>query len=657
MSEIRVQCIDQAISFLNTPVISSGNVNYDRIVFDFCSRWDGYAKTAIFYRNKDEVYYQLLENDSCLIPNEVLGDKGIIYLGVFGTQGDKTITSQVLTYRIQEGAVTEDLKPSDPTPDIYEQIVSRYNDYDTRLAYFENRFNGSVGDAEKLGGQLPEYYATAQSVSNIQTTSKGILSTAGWYRVAEYSGGSESALNGSNGNSCGIFIKCGYGSIPTSVYYLLLKSRYTNQEFSQVMGASGGTRAITKIRYVYDKATVKAYLEIYYSANVSNGVTVIFDHVEDRLVAWQAITPTLTEETVDGVTVTTTYDIPANARPVTDLDLVRFSGKGEILTTSVLDKALEVELGVHQYSNLGGSSHGTDDMPNAQYRYSSATIYKRSDADILIVLWGRRGYKPQINYYDGTSWLGWNELSTTADLTTALASYLPLDGSKDMKGNVVIRSNSATDLDFRLVNSVRGIRHLLNSAGSYYLLDATNAKNIIASSPDGTNTFYGTSTGNLPLTGGTLTGKVYLGNADTTDIGLRIQTANRDIYLYNYDNGRFALRDNTNVKDIISSTKDGTTTFNGTASGNLPLTSSSTQIIKTTGLAFDNVTSGATGDTSGAQLAFRVNGEAVGALGIHKKVPVYYGNGAYQTLHHDGNSAKVVVSSTPLTASGSIRVW
>ena len=169
MSEIKVQCIDQAISFLNTPVISSGNVNYDRIVFDFCSRWDGYAKTAIFYRNKDEVYYQLLTNDSCLIPNEVLGEKGVIYIGVFGTLGDKTITSQVLTYRIQEGAITEDLIPADPTPDIYAQIISKYNDYDTRLAHFENRFNGSVGDAEKLGGQLPEYYATAESVSNIQT--------------------------------------------------------------------------------------------------------------------------------------------------------------------------------------------------------------------------------------------------------------------------------------------------------------------------------------------------------------------------------------------------------------------------------------------------------------------------------------------------------
>lgn len=169
MSNIRVQCIDQAIGFLNTPVISSGNVNYDTITFEFCSRWDGFRKTAIFYRTKDDVYYQILdESDTCKIPNEVLGDTGVIYIGVFGVKEDITITSEILTYRIREGAITEGLKPSDPTPDIYDQIISKYDDYDQRLAYFENLFNGSIGNAEKLGGQLPEYYATAESVANLE---------------------------------------------------------------------------------------------------------------------------------------------------------------------------------------------------------------------------------------------------------------------------------------------------------------------------------------------------------------------------------------------------------------------------------------------------------------------------------------------------------
>lgn len=175
MSNIKVQCIGQAVTFLNTPVISSGNMNYDTIGFEFCSKWDGYVKTAIFYRTKEEVYYQLLDDsDSCLIPNEVLGEKGVIYIGVFGTLGDKTITSQVLRYRIQEGAVTEDLKPSDPTPDIYSQLVGKYAEYEAELKAqqlqldeFKTTLDEYEGNAERLGGHLPEYFATAQSVTNV----------------------------------------------------------------------------------------------------------------------------------------------------------------------------------------------------------------------------------------------------------------------------------------------------------------------------------------------------------------------------------------------------------------------------------------------------------------------------------------------------------
>lgn len=176
MSNIKVQCIDQAIGFLNTPVISSGNVNYDTITFDFCSKWNGFTKTAIFYRTKDEVYYQILdESNTCNIPNEVLGEKGVIYIGVFGSSGDTTITSQVLKYRIDEGAITEDLRPTDPTPDIYDQIISlcsqirkEQTDFitawektiqDTRdemIAEVEKIIeNEGVGDAETLGGFTP----------------------------------------------------------------------------------------------------------------------------------------------------------------------------------------------------------------------------------------------------------------------------------------------------------------------------------------------------------------------------------------------------------------------------------------------------------------------------------------------------------------------
>lgn len=397
MSEIKVQCIDQAISFLNTPVISSGNVNYDRITFDFCSKWDGYTKTAIFYRTKDDVYYQLLdENNSCLIPNEVLGEKGVIYIGVFGTSDDKTITSQVLTYRILEGAITDDLRPADPTPDIYDQIISRYDHYDERLEYFEERFNNtSLGDAEMLGGET--YTQWQNKLDNIQTTSRATLSTAGWYRVAEFTGGNATL------NSFELTLLRSFGTHPAEEHRITVDSASGKWAINST-DVTGNTQVITKFRITTDKA--RSYAEIYWSLTSENILNAIMCSSSFLGLTWKAITPTLTTENADGVTVSTTYDIPSNATPTTSVDL---------------------------------------------------------------------------------------------------ANYLPLDGSKSIQRLLTIGSTDlAKYVALLLKNNMRSLEFGITEGGAIQLYDNTNSKNVFYSAKDGTNTWNGTASDCLPLTGGTI---------------------------------------------------------------------------------------------------------------------------------------------------------
>ena len=123
---IRVTCVDQRLVVSSSPVIASGGINENRVVFDFCPLWDDFAKTAIFYRNKDRVYHALLVDNTCLIPWEVTASDGEMYFGVFGVKGDITRTSEIIKYKITAGAITEDTAPSDPTPDIYEQILEAF---------------------------------------------------------------------------------------------------------------------------------------------------------------------------------------------------------------------------------------------------------------------------------------------------------------------------------------------------------------------------------------------------------------------------------------------------------------------------------------------------------------------------------------------------
>ena len=347
MSQLKARCIDQVLTFENTPVITSGDVNYDSITFDFCSAWDGFTKTAIFYRSENEVYYQLLdEANTCIIPREVLTTKGVIHIGVFGVMDDITLTSQVLTYRIAQGAITENLKPADPTPDIYAQIISRYDriidELDRqfeKLEDLQSQFDGSVGNANQLDGHDADYFATAESVEALK-----------------------------------------------------------------------------------------------------NGTT------------------------------------PA--------------GKAE------------------DSNKLGG--HGAD-------------------------------------------------------------YFFPKSGGI-INGSISVKSEEVINIYSYIRNAVRNVFQYINANGGYTLYDDTNKKSILESRADGTNIFNGVANGNLPLTGGTIEGDLLLKSSEAKQVEHRLKNTVRNIGLVIRSNGSATLYDTTNNKSILDSTADGTNTFNGTASGNLPIT-------------------------------------------------------------------------------------
>lgn len=130
MSTIKLRCTDQVLTFENTPVIASGGLEEDFIEFDFCSQWDGFERTAVFWRTEAEVYHVILdENDSCQVPPEVTADDGTIFFGVFGVDpAGRQRTTEVLTYLIVKGAITTGTKPSEPTPDIYTQLIAKYDE-------------------------------------------------------------------------------------------------------------------------------------------------------------------------------------------------------------------------------------------------------------------------------------------------------------------------------------------------------------------------------------------------------------------------------------------------------------------------------------------------------------------------------------------------
>lgn len=124
MSTIMASCVDQTLRLTNTPVIASGGVNEDYITFEFCSLWDGFAKTAVFYNDRS-VSYQVLDlQDTCVVPAAALSEKGALHISVFGFNAEGVIrTSEVLRYEVVEGAV---VSIPEPEASVYEQIMAQY---------------------------------------------------------------------------------------------------------------------------------------------------------------------------------------------------------------------------------------------------------------------------------------------------------------------------------------------------------------------------------------------------------------------------------------------------------------------------------------------------------------------------------------------------
>lgn len=167
---IRVDCIDQRLYISTAPTLASGGRNEDEIEFSFCALWDGFEKAAVFYRDKENIYHAAVSENRCIIPHEVLADGGWMHFGVFGVKGDITRTSEIMRYRVTEGAITEGTAPSDPTPDIYAQMLDSLADLSNRVGALE-KIGGVDGEIDlsdyALKSDIPEPYVLPTASAEI----------------------------------------------------------------------------------------------------------------------------------------------------------------------------------------------------------------------------------------------------------------------------------------------------------------------------------------------------------------------------------------------------------------------------------------------------------------------------------------------------------
>ena len=118
---------NQMIRRTDTNIVVADSKNYLHASFTFSEEWQG-AKTAIFSHGVDR-YCVLLENDMCLVPWEVI-KQGSIGVTVFC--GD-LITANTVYVSVYKSGYGDGKVPSEPTPSVYQQIISLLNDIDKKI--------------------------------------------------------------------------------------------------------------------------------------------------------------------------------------------------------------------------------------------------------------------------------------------------------------------------------------------------------------------------------------------------------------------------------------------------------------------------------------------------------------------------------------------
>lgn len=143
MRKIKFEVKDRVIKRIGDFVNTVGDNSDYEAEFLFDGEWDGHIKTARFIQSGKYVE-QILENDRCLIPVEVL-KHGYLKVGVFTSEMTTTQCEVFIRPSIkQDNGVT-----AEPTPDVYSQIISM----------IENMEASGVTD-EQLEKAITKYFKT-----------------------------------------------------------------------------------------------------------------------------------------------------------------------------------------------------------------------------------------------------------------------------------------------------------------------------------------------------------------------------------------------------------------------------------------------------------------------------------------------------------------
>ena len=129
MGIIRMECNDKTLSIIDAPTISIGGAN--SIEISFCSKWDGYEKTILFYSEDAECHRVAIQGSTASIPSEVLSEGASFFFYIEGTKGEERRRSHVFKGKIESSSIIAENPDSDMLISLMDLIGKSGFDYDS----------------------------------------------------------------------------------------------------------------------------------------------------------------------------------------------------------------------------------------------------------------------------------------------------------------------------------------------------------------------------------------------------------------------------------------------------------------------------------------------------------------------------------------------
>ena len=170
----------QRIETTETAMLVAGTVNIYTARFAFCAEWDGLQRTAVFAVD-GITREQLLEDDACTVPWEVLVAGNRLRVGVYGTKADGTRLPTIWTERrlyINPGAGPTQ-EAADPSPTLLEQLLGRIGDPANLKTEDKSSLIAAINEIKETGSSgyaTKDKAGTIKVGDNLKISEDGVLS-------------------------------------------------------------------------------------------------------------------------------------------------------------------------------------------------------------------------------------------------------------------------------------------------------------------------------------------------------------------------------------------------------------------------------------------------------------------------------------------------